>query len=301
MTIPDGAAPADPPANRAKEGSEERPKERSEERAEERLAERAPERPPERLAFGVGAAQRAIAFRRTAARDGRRPGLVWLGGFKSDMAGAKALALEGYAQDTGRAFVRFDYSGHGESGGAFCEGTIGRWLDESLAVLRTLTAGPQVLVGSSMGGWIALLMARALAAAGETARLGGMALIAPAVDFTEELMWPRLSAAARDALETDGLWLSPSAYGPEPTPLTRALFEDGRRHLLFPDGAIRSYGPTHIVQGMEDPDVPWRHALRLVEHMPADPVALTLVKDGDHRLSRPQDLTRLIAAVDQLA
>lgn len=261
-----------------------------------------PSRPPLWLEVGAAGAGRAIAYRRVAGRGAGagRPGLVWLGGFKSDMAGTKALALEDYARKAGRAFLRFDYSGHGESGGDFRDGTIGRWLEESLAIIRAASEGPQTLVGSSMGGWLSLLAARALAGAGETERLAGMVLIAPAVDFTDALMWKELPDEARRALESEGVWMRPSQYSPEPYPITRALFEDGRKHLLFP-GQIRSYGPVHILQGMDDPDVPWRHALRLVEHMAADPVALTLIKDGDHRLSREEDIARLIAAVDQLA
>ncbi len=260
------------------------------------------DRPPLWLTVGTGAAARRIAYRRLAGRGAgaERPGIVWLGGFKSDMKGTKAVALEEYARAAGRAFLRFDYSGHGESEGDFRDGTIGGWLEESLAIVRAQTEGPQVFVGSSMGGWLALLAARALAATGETGRIAGMVLIAPAVDFTDELMWKELPEEGRRALESEGVWMRPSQYSPEPYPITRALFEEGRSHLLFP-AEIRSHGPAHILQGMEDPDVPWRHALRLVEHMPADPVALTLIRDGDHRLSREEDIARLIGAVDQIA
>jgi pimeloyl-ACP methyl ester carboxylesterase len=243
---------------------------------------------------------RAIAYRRVAARDTSRPGLVWLGGFRSDMLATKASALDDHARATGRAMLRFDYSGHGESGGRFEEGTISRWLAESLAVLRALTAGPQILIGSSMGGWLALLAARALQAAGEGDRLAGLVLIAPAVDFTEALLWAGLDADARATIMRDGVWRRPSAYAPEPVPITRGLIEDARAHLML-DGTIRAHAPIHILQGMMDPDVPWRHALRLVEHLAGDPVAVTLIKDGDHRLSRPEDIARLVAAVDGLA
>lgn len=260
-----------------------------------------PDRPPLFLEVGAEGAARRVAYRRLTPRGAGagRPGIVWLGGFKSDMTGTKAVSLEDYARKAGRGFLRFDYSGHGESEGDFRDGTIGRWLEESLAVIRAATGGPQVLVGSSMGGWLALLVARALAAAGETNRIAGMVLIAPAVDFTDELMWNELPEEGRRAIECDGVWMRPSQYSPEPYPITAALFEEGRNHLLFP-AEIRAHGPVHILQGMEDPDVPWRHALRLVEHMPADPVALTLVRDGDHRLSREEDIARLISAVDQL-
>lgn len=260
------------------------------------------DRAPQRMNVGEGAGAREIAFRVLPARDdgAQRPGIVWLGGFKSDMTGTKAVALETYAAGAGRAYLRFDYSGHGESGGAFEDGTISRWLEESLAVFRAQTSGPQILVGSSMGGWIALLVARALAEAGEQGRIAGMVLIAPAVDFTQALMWPSLSDEARREIETTGRWLRPSEYSPEPYPITRALIEDGGRHLLF-GTAIRAYGPVHVLQGMLDPDVPWRHALALVEHLVDDPAILTFVNDGDHRLSREPDIARLVAAVEEIA
>lgn len=238
----------------------------------------------------------AIAVRR---RDGRTPGLVWLGGYRSDMAGTKAETLDGWAREHGYACLRHDYSGHGESGGRFEDGTISRWLGESLAVLRAFSEGPQILIGSSMGGWIALLAARALAAAGEADRIAGMVLIAPAVDFTSTLMEPSLSARAKAEIETTGRWLRPSEYSPEPYPITKALLDDGRKHLLF-GTAIRTYGPAHILQGMQDPDVPWRHALALVEHLADDPATLSFISDGDHRLSRDQDIARLIAAVAEV-
>ena len=230
---------------------------------------------------------------------GARPGLVWLGGFKSDQTSGKAVALDAWAGGRGRACLRFDYSGHGASEGRFEDGTIGLWLDDALAAIRALSAGPQVLVGSSMGAWIALLAARALAESGEADRIAGLALIAPAVDFTEELMWARFGPEIRREIDETGRWMRPSPYGPEPYPITRALIEDGRDHLLF-GGPIRAHGPVHILQGMRDEDVPWGHALRLVEHLASDPVSLTLVKDGDHRLSRDEDVARLLSAVDLL-
>lgn len=249
-----------------------------------------------------GPPPRAIAVRRRLGSGGgaRRPGIVWLGGFKSDMLSTKASRLDDWAAENGRAFLRFDYSGHGESGGLFEAGTIGLWLEESLAVLRAMTEGPSILVGSSMGGWIALLVARALAEAQEAALLAGMVLIAPATDFTEALIFSRLPPEALQAIQSSGVWLRPSPYSPEPQPVTRALIEDGRRHLLF-GSSIRSHCPVHILQGMRDADVPWQHAVTLVEHLAGDPVALTLVKDGDHRLSRDEDVTRLIAAVAAIA
>lgn len=244
----------------------------------------------------------SLAWRRidAAAAGNDRPGIVWLGGFKSDMLSAKAERIAQWAHTNGRAFLRFDYSGHGESEGEFAQGTIGQWSAQSLAMIRKLTKGPQILVGSSMGGWISLLVARELAARNEAERLAGLVLIAPAVDFTEELMWHQLPEAARQEIETKGFWMRPTQYAPEPYPVTRALIEDGRKHLLF-GSVIRAYCPVHILQGMQDPDVPWSHALKLVEHLAGDPVALTLVKDGDHRLSREEDIERLLRAISEIA
>ncbi len=236
---------------------------------------------------------RKIAVR---AREGKSPGLFWLGGFKSDMKGTKAEALDRWAENTGRACVRFDYSGHGESDGEFSEGTIGRWLEESVAVYTRFAQGPQIVIGSSMGGWLALLLARALVERKDAAPIAGMVLIAPAVDFTEELMWKEFSDATRHEIEQKGFWTRPSAYGEEPYPITRGLIEDGRKHLLL-GGLIETRCSVHILQGVQDPDVPWRHAVELVSRFSRDDVVLTLIKDGDHRLSRPEDIERLIVAV----
>lgn len=216
------------------------------------------------------------------------------------MKGTKAAALDRFGTEHGRAVTRFDYSGHGESGGAFTDGTIGRWLEEARAVFGAYCEGPQVVVGSSMGGWIALLLARDLAARqarGELLRAWpvGLVLIAPAPDFTEDLMWKELPPDARAAILRDGVWHLPSEYG-DPYPITRALIEDGRDHLLL-GGSIAVGCPVRILQGVQDPDVPWRHAFRITERLPADDVVLTLVQDGDHRLSRPQDIARMLAAV----
>jgi pimeloyl-ACP methyl ester carboxylesterase len=240
---------------------------------------------------------RTIAVR---VREGKgpdsRPGLFWLGGFKSDMKGTKAEALDRWAAEQGRACLRFDYSGHGESGGDFKAGTIGRWLQDSLAVYRRFAHGPQVVVGSSMGGWLALLLARALRGQTEAAPIADMVLIAPAIDFTEELMWKQFPASIKREIEEKGVWLRPSEYGEEPYPITKGLIEDGRKHLLL-GGLIETGCPVHILQGVRDPDVPWRHAVDLVSRFARDDVVLTLIKDGDHRLSRPEDIERLIAAV----
>jgi pimeloyl-ACP methyl ester carboxylesterase len=228
------------------------------------------------------------------------PGLFWLGGFKSDMKGTKAAALDDWAASQGRACVRFDYSGHGESGGDFTSGTIGRWLTESLAVYAQFAKGPQVVVGSSMGGWLALLMARELRKRKDAAPMAGMVLIAPAVDFTEELMWKDFSAATRREIEENGFWMRPSQYSEDPYPITKELIEDGRKHLLL-GGLIETGCPVHILQGVKDPDVPWRHAEALVTRFARDDVVLTLIKDGDHRLSRPEDIARLVSAVAEFS
>jgi pimeloyl-ACP methyl ester carboxylesterase len=231
------------------------------------------------------------------------PGLFWLGGFKSDMKGTKAAALDQWAASQGRACLRFDYSGHGESGGEFTDGTIGRWLAESVAVYTQFAKGPQVVIGSSMGGWLALLLAARLRELKESApqntSLAGMVLIAPAVDFTEELMWKRFPASIKQEIETTGQWLRPSEYSEAQYPITKRLIEEGRNHLLL-GGLIETGCPVHILQGVKDPDVPWRHAQELLARFARDDVVLTLVKDGDHRLSRPEDIERLIAAVKEL-
>jgi pimeloyl-ACP methyl ester carboxylesterase len=247
------------------------------------------------IEVGTGAKARRIAIR---SRHGEEPGLLWLGGFNSDMRGTKAEALAAWAGDRGRAMVRFDYSGHGESGGAFVDGTIGRWLEESLAVFDACCWGPQVLVGSSMGAWLALLLAREVARREHSggASVAGMVLIAPAVDFTEELMWNRMPPDVRRAIDEKGVWERPSAYSDAPYLITRGLIEEGRKHLLL-GGMIETGCPVRILQGVADPDVPWEHALELTSRFARDDVVLTLVKDGDHRLSRPQDIERLIAAV----
>jgi pimeloyl-ACP methyl ester carboxylesterase len=238
---------------------------------------------------------RTVAVR---VREGKSPGLFWLGGFRSDMKGTKAEALDRWAERQGRACVRFDYSGHGESGGEFTEGTIGRWLEESVAIFLRFAQGPQVVIGSSMGGWLALLLARALRGRKDAASIAGMVLIAPAVDFTEELMWKQFSDAVRREIEQKGVFMRPSQYGEEPYPITHGLIEDGRKHLLL-GGLIETGCPVHILQGVQDPDVPWRHAAELVSRFSRDDVVLTLIKDGDHRLSRPEDIERLIAAVKE--
>ncbi len=226
----------------------------------------------------------------------KAPGVFWLGGFKSDMKGTKAEALDAWAKARGRPCVRFDYSGHGESDGDFLDGTIGRWLAECVAVYSEFARGPQVVVGSSMGGWLALLLARALMEKNDAAPMAGIVVIAPAVDFTEELMWKRFSPAIRKEIEEMGMWMRPSEYDEGGYPITKRLIEDGRKHLMM-HGLIECRCPVHILQGVQDPDVPWEHAVELVSRFSRDDVVLTLIKDGDHRLSRPEDIERLIAAV----
>lgn len=230
--------------------------------------------------------------------EGAPPTVLWLGGFRSDMAGGKAMALADWAAGKGRRCVRFDYRGHGVSGGAFEDHVVSDWLRDAETVYGAFCEPGTIAVGSSMGGWIALLMARRLLDAGTP--LGGLVLVAPAADFTERLMWPRFSDEMREAVLRDGRADVPSDYG-DPYPVTRRLFEDGRDLLLYGEEPIRTGCPVHILQGVEDPDVPYTHVLELVERLAQDDVVLTLIKDGDHRLSREGDIARLLAAVDGIA
>jgi len=235
---------------------------------------------------------RRLAVRVTPGKD---PAIIWLSGFRSDMQSTKAGVIAEWGARTGRAVVRFDYSGHGESEGQFEDGTISAWLEDALVVIRAKGGDSPVLVGSSMGGWLSLLLARELAKEGRT--LTGLVLIAPAADFTENLMWNMFSDEIKAAILSHGIYRHPSQYSPEPTPITRALIEDGRRNMIL--GAPLKVGaPVRILQGMQDPDVPWQHVMKLVEHLAEDDVIVTLIKDGDHRLSRPEDLNRLVAAVE---
>ena len=222
-------------------------------------------------------------------------GVIFLGGLMSDMTGTKATALESHYAKTNRPFVRFDYLGHGQSSGKFVDGTIGRWCDDTLAVLDEVIKGPLILVGSSMGGWISLLATLA-----RPERVAGLVCIAPAPDFTEELLWPELDEAAQHDLETTGVYHQPSDYSDEPYVISMNLIEEGRHHLLL-ENPIPITCPVRILQGMEDPDVPWRHALRLIDKLESPDVVLSLVKEGDHRLSEPKDLMRLTDAIDALA
>lgn len=235
----------------------------------------------------------ALAVRSSPGAPGRL-GAVWLGGFHSDMTGEKASALHAAAEADGRPFVRFDYTGHGSSSGRFEEGTISRWHADALAVLDRLTEGPQILIGSSMGGWLALLLALA-----RPGRVAGLVLIAPATDFTEALMWARFGEAERRAVVEEGRWLRPSPYG-DPYPITHDLIRDGRNWLLR-GGPIPLACPVRILQGGADEDVPPAHAEDLVSRITGPDVVFTLIKDGDHRLSRPGDIARLLAEVRSLA
>jgi pimeloyl-ACP methyl ester carboxylesterase len=249
--------------------------------------------PHETLILADGA---RIAYRRTAAAPGdTRPGLVFLSGFASDMTGTKGAALEAWAARRGQALLRFDYSGHGRSSGAFRDGTIGRWTDDALGALDRLTRGPQILVGSSMGGWIMLLIALA-----RPERIAGLVGIAAAPDFTEDLMWAQMQELTRARLMTDGVILQPSQYQDAPMEITRALIEDGRRHLLL-RGPIDVRCPVRLLHGMVDPDVPWTTSARVAERLTSADVTVTLIKDGDHRLSRDQDLQRIFAAIEDLS
>ncbi len=241
-----------------------------------------------------------LAYYKTEARKARTeegvplPGLIFLGGFKSDMTGSKALALEDYARRNGRDFLRFDYHGHGRSSGRFEDGTIGRWTADALAVLDQLTLGPQILVGSSMGGWIMLLVALA-----RPERIAGLVGIAAAPDFTEDLIWARATAQQRAALERDGFVDRPSAYNEAPYRITRRLIEEARDHLLLAK-PIPIACPLRLVHGMKDQDVPWQTSLRLAEALQGDDVEVTLVKSAAHRLSEPQDLQRLERIIEAL-
>jgi pimeloyl-ACP methyl ester carboxylesterase len=234
---------------------------------------------------------RAIAYCRSA---GRAPGVVFLPGFRSDMSGAKALALEAQCRRAGRAFVRFDYTGHGRSEGRFEDGTVGAWRDDALAVLDAVTEGPQVLVGSSMGGWLMLLAALA-----RPERVAALVGVAAAADFATRLMWGRFDAATRAALERDGIVRLPSAYSPEPTPVTKRLLDEARAHELLA-APIPLACPVRLIHGTADPDVPWQISLEIAGKLASADVEVHLVKDGDHRLSSERDLARLCRVTEEL-
>lgn len=248
------------------------------------------------ITVGSGDEARRIAM---LERAGTGRGILFLGGYMSNMRGAKGDALDAYAAATGRPMTRFDYSGHGESGGRFEDGTISRWLEEASAVLDLAAGAPLILVGSSMGGWIALLLALAERASGR-GRIAGLVLLAPATDMTHSLMLAQMDAAVRTELEENGVVRIASAYSEQPYLITRALIEDGARHLLA-DKPIAIGAPVHIIQGVLDEDVPFDHALDLMSHLAEDDVVLTLIKDAGHRLSRPEDLAKILSAVEAMS
>ncbi len=231
-----------------------------------------------------------IAYRR---RDGTGPGLIWLGGFRSDMLGTKASFLDDWAKEQGRAFLRFDYSGHGESDGAFEDGCIGEWTGDAIAAFDALATGPQILVGSSMGAWVATLLAKQ-----RREKIVGIVCIAPAPDFTELLMWPSFDDDQRNTILQTGRLEQPSDFADEPEIITKKLFEDGRHQLVMTD-PIPIECPVRILQGMKDDAVPYQHALKYAELLASQDVQIQLTKNGDHRLSEPADLERLRAVLSE--
>ena len=236
----------------------------------------------------AGIAENKIAYCRS---DGAGPGIIWCGGLKSDMEGSKATALHDWAQARGRAFVRFDYFGHGKSTGRFRDGTISRWAEDTLQIIDELSAGPQILVGSSMGAWTALL-----AAIARPERVKALVLIAPAPDFTQKLMWARFSEDIRKTIIEEGIYYEPSDYD-EPYEISRELILDGRENLLL-DDPINFSGPVRILHGLNDTSVPWQHAQKLMDVLVSEDVELTLVKDGDHSLSGEGDIERLLGVME---
>ena len=250
------------------------------------------------LTIGIGAAARTIAVRQREGAQGSGPACSGSAASNPTCTAPRPRRSISGAAEHGRAVTRFDYSGHGESGGAFTDGTHRPLAGgEPSRSTREFCRGPQVVIGSSMGGWIALLLAqRAARARREAPPIAGMVLIAPAADFTEELMWKQFDAEVKREIKLKGQWSRPSEYSDEPYIITRKLIEDGRKHLMM-DGVIETGCPVRILQGVQDPDVPWQHAAELVSRFVPDDVVFTLIKDGDHRLSRPEDIERLLAAV----
>jgi pimeloyl-ACP methyl ester carboxylesterase len=230
--------------------------------------------------------------------EGAEPAILWVGGLMSDLTSTKAETIARWGERAGRKVVRFDYLGHGASSGRFVDGTISHWLDDTLEVIAEFCGQPPILVGSSLGGWISLLVTQRLA--GRTLAPSGLVLIAPAVDFTETLMWNAFPEAVKAEMLANGVWHRPNTYAPEPMPIALSLIEDGRKNLLF-GRTIRTNCPVHILQGVKDADVPYEHALKLIEHLPLDIVTLTTIPDGDHRLSRAEDLTILLRAIAAMA
>lgn len=234
----------------------------------------------------------AIACHRSS---GKAPGVIFMGGFMSDMTGTKAMTLEGWCHTQGQAFLRFDYSGHGASSGRFEDGTIGRWAAEAIAVLDRLTEGPQILVGSSMGAWLMLLAALA-----RPERVAGLLGVACAADFIDNMIWQALDGPARERLEQEGVIYVPSDYDEMPCPITLRLIEEARRHNLLDRDALPIHCPVRLLHGMQDASVPWRNSLRVAERVASDDVHIVLVKDGEHRMSRDQDLAMLTSMLAEL-
>jgi pimeloyl-ACP methyl ester carboxylesterase len=244
---------------------------------------------------GAGFPARDLAYVKTV---GRSPVVLWLGGFRSDLTSTKAAEIDAACQMSGRAMIRMDYTAHGQSSGDFGECSLSLWLDDALQMIRAEGGDRPIIVGSSMGGWIALLATLRLAAEGR--KPGGLVLIAPAVDFTEALMWAQFPEAIRRQIMEEGVWHRPSAYSPEPYPITRGLIEDGRKHLLM--GKNIAFGvPIHILQGGEDPDVPLAHVEAFIAGLHYEDVRFTLIPDGNHRLSRPEDIAALVRITLALA
>ena len=232
-----------------------------------------------------------------ALKGDKHPGLIWLPGYRSHMMGGKAVALNEFARKNNYPFLRFDYSGTGESEGDFYQGSISLWLEESLTLFEKFCQGPQIIAGSSMGGWIALRMAQELAK--KNIPLAGLLLLAPAPDFTRDLVRPQMSSKQKRELEERGFFEVPYENEQEPVPFTKIFLDDGDKNLVM-EGLIDIHCPVHIIQGMSDKEVPYQHTLELVEHLPFDNVTLTLIKDGEHHLSRPQDIATIINGVEML-
>tara|TARA_A100001037_G_scaffold149006_1_gene134617 strand:- start:854 stop:1603 length:750 start_codon:yes stop_codon:yes gene_type:complete len=234
----------------------------------------------------------AIAYHKS---EGCQPGVVFLGGFMSDMEGTKAVALEKHCQRQGRAYLRFDYQGHGQSSGKFTDGTIGIWTEDALYAIDQLTSGPQILVGSSMGGWIMMLVALA-----RPNRIAGLVGVAAAPDFTESFMWKHFPSKVKKILLRDKIYYQPSEFSDSPYPITLNLIENGRKHLLLKK-ALDIQCEVHLLQGMKDEAVPWQHTIEISRALLSESITITLIKDGDHRLSRDTDLKKIFAAVDSFA
>jgi len=251
---------------------------------------------PHSLSLGMQNQQRDIAV---LSRDGQSPGLFWLGGYNSDMMGQKAQAIDIFGKEHGLAVTRFDYMAHGQSTGDYMQACISTWLEDAIAVFQKHTSGPQILIGSSMGGWLAMLLNQHLRQAGKAEQIKAMLLIAPAVDMTKELVPQRFSDEQLAEMKRDGYLEVPSAYSDQPYIYTQKLLDDGEQHLMLGE-PIETGCPVHIIQGQEDPDVPPAHAQRLLQHLMLDEATMTIVPDGDHRLSRPQDLELLNSILNSL-